>query len=120
MDIPPTIESMTTGNEIMNLLKVVIAQETKHVLLQAVRQHDAHRASYGKIDETLKKVRDKVIQHLPKSSWHRCHKPTLRIREKLQRIMGKQRMANRRDKNTSKIEKVVGLSEKFLDDFIAE
>lgn len=47
------------------LKKFCFSKETKYILLQAVRLHDAHRAPHGKKEEYLTKLLDSFISNLP-------------------------------------------------------
>lgn len=103
------------------LKKFTFSKETKYLLLQAVRQHDAHRAPHGSKDEYFTKVLHTVIANLPPRMWETVQKPKMKtMRDKLRAVMAERRETNKRNANSSGIAEEVGPAEQLLDDMLLE
>lgn len=90
MTAPPITDRSqpNDGGRGEKLYKFTRTKENKYALLQAVRQHDAHRAPHGKKDESFTKGKDTVIANFPVSLWQRVKNPTLKIfRDKLMAML---------------------------------
>lgn len=110
-------QSFTTSDK---LQKFIFTIDTKHLLLQAVREHDAHRAPYRKKDEAFKKVKGTLIQNVPSVSWLRYQKAQMKtVRDKFWSLIGSRTEANKRDANTMDVKEVLRITNEFLDEFIA-
>lgn len=48
--------------------KFIFEKDTKHILLQAVHEHDVHRVPHGRNDDAFEKVEDILIQNLPEAT----------------------------------------------------
>lgn len=79
-----------------------------------------HRAPCGRKIEAFEKVRDGIIESLPKSLWGRYHKPTMTtVCDKLHSVMAERKVSNGRDQNTSGVEEVILWTKELLDEFVA-
>lgn len=109
------------ANTVSRRSKFVFTKETKMVLLQSVRQHDAHRAPHGKKDEYFCKVRDTVISNLPNSLWTRMQQPSMKtVRDKLRSMLSERSETNRRNLNSSGIDEEISSADQLMDDFLLE
>lgn len=103
------------------LKKFIFDKDAKHTLLQAVRQHNAHRAAHGKKDETFENVKETFIENLPECIWRRYQKPSMKtVRDKLRSMMVARRKTNKRIAIMSGVEEINGPVEELLDEFITE
>lgn len=79
--------------------------ETKHLLLQAAGQHDAHRASHGKKNDTFGQVRKTIIKSKPTSLLSQHQKPPMKtLRDKLRSMLVDRSEVNLRIIDSSGIE----------------
>lgn len=61
------------------LRKLIFGKDTKHVILQTVRHHNANQAIYNKIDESFEKLKEKLFQNVLESVWRCYHKATTKM-----------------------------------------
>lgn len=109
------------GQDKGNMIKLMFFKETKHILLQAIRLHDAHRMPHGKKEDDFDQVRETLIESMPTCFWSQYQKWNMKsVRDKLRSMLVGRREANRRNITSSGIEKVVGAVEKLLDEIISE
>lgn len=115
-----TFNSSTQAKQ-TKLRKFIFVKETKTLLLQAMRRHNAHRSAHVKKDETFENFNEKLVQNLPECVWRRYHKPTMKtVREKLRYLIAKRRQTDKRISTTSGVKVVNWPVEELLDEFIAE
>ena len=111
----------SNGDRDGKLKKFTFSKETKYVLLQAVRMHNAHRAPHGKKDEYYSKVLNTVVSNLPATTWASMQKPTMKtMRDKFRAMMADRKETNKRYANSSGIDEVIGPADQLLDDFLLE
>lgn len=118
-----------TGNDVVEpvklrtvrLRKFAYTKQLKLILLQSVRQHDAHRAQHGKMDECFSKVLDTFTSNAASSAWDTMVKPTVKtLRDKFRSMMADRKSANSMMVGQSGVTEEVGPIEQLLDDLTVE
>lgn len=105
----------------IKLCTFIFGEESKHLLYQAVCQHNAHPAAHSEKDETFEIVKDTLVQNLSEHVWRRYHKPTTKtVRYKLRYRIWEHLQRNKGINTMSGVKKVSGLVKEILDKFIKE
>lgn len=103
------------------LRKFMFTKETNYLLLQEMRDHDAHRAPRRKKNEALKKAKETLVDNIPEVTWLRYQKLQMEtVRDQLRSLLASRREESKWHTNTSGVEEVIGTTEELLDEFIVE
>lgn len=100
--VVPTVQQQSLptsahGNSTVKQKKFTFCKTFKLILLQAVQQHDAHRAPHGKMDERYRQVLQTFLNNLSERIWSNVQKPQIKTpRDKVRSMI-----ADRRSTNTS-------------------
>lgn len=107
-------EDMNDDLKSLHLTKIMVKKEVKLLLIQSVRQHDAHISPCRKTEEDFSKIRDRVVFDLPEKSFMKT------IRDKLQSMVAERQLMNRFDLNSSGTAEETGPCDQLLYGFITK
>lgn len=101
--------------------KFFFTKEFQLLMLQAVRQHDAHKAIHGKKDEAFGDVVRTFVDSVPATTWRTMKKPTIKtLRDKFRALLADRKIRVERNHASAGIAEEVGPMDQLLDDFKLE
>ena len=112
---------LTAENTSVKLKKYTFIKETRMLLLQSVREFDAHLAALGEKDKLFAQIHQRFIENLPSSALLRQQRPSLKtLRDKLRSMLTTLESQNGKNIAASGITEIVTEEDQLLDDFLLE
>lgn len=93
----------------------------KFLLVQCVREHDAHRAGHGELDRKFQQVLDTFIENLPNTMWCTMQKPAVKtLRDKYRGLVKDRKAKVASNLAESGIVEDISELDQLLDDLMHE
>lgn len=116
-----SVQMLESPGTSIKLKKYTFSKETRLLLLQCVREFDAHLAGHGEKDKLFSQVLEKFNSNLPASTLVKHQKPGLKtLRDKLRSMLALRKKQNEKNAAASGISEAVTEESQLLDDFILE
>lgn len=109
------------GEDKGKVRKFIFSKDSEHLLLQNVRQQDAHRTPHDRNGDAFGQVSETLIKCMFSCFCSRYQKPTMKnVRDRLRSMLVDRWKGNRCNINSSGIQEVVGPVEQLSDEFFSE